>query len=163
MSSDPEILILGLGNEILTDDGIGVKIVKFLKRHSTNASIHFETLWVGGIDLIEIFDGYKTIIIIDAIKTGEKEPGFIWNFTPENFRNTLHLSNLHDLSFLEAIETGKQLGYKIPETIHVLAIEIIENLVFSNDFSTEVQACYEEILNNVEIKIKEICKQADFI
>lgn len=163
MSPETEILILGMGNEIQCDDGIGVKIVKYLKRHTINASIHFETLWVGGIDLIEVFDGYKIIIVIDAIISGEKEPGFIWNFTQENFRNTLHLSNLHDLSFQEAIETGKQLGYKIPEAIHILAIEVIEDLVFSNDFSTEVQACYEEILNNIELKIKEICNQADFI
>ncbi|MBI9037161.1 MAG: hydrogenase maturation protease [Bacteroidales bacterium] len=151
-----------MGNEIQGDDGIGIKIVKLLKRNSKNASIHYETLWVGGLDLIEAFDGYKIIIIIDGIKTGEKEPGFVWDLTPENFRNTLHLSNLHDLTFLEAIETGRQLGYKIPETIHILAIEIIEDLVFSNDFSTEVQACYQEIINTVENKIKEICLQVGF-
>ena len=156
MSSNPDILILGMGNEIQCDDGIGVKIVKLLDWRLTNASIRFETLWVGGLDLIEVFDGYKSIIIIDAIKTGEKEPGFVWNFTPENFRNTLHLSNLHDLSFIEALETGRKLGYKIPETIHVLAIEIVEDLVFSNEFSSEIQYCYEKIIDSVVKKIDKI-------
>ena len=156
MSSNPDILILGMGNEIQCDDGIGVKIVKLLDGRLTNASIRFETLWVGGLDLIEVFDGYKSIIIIDAIKTGEKEPGFVWNFTPENFRNTLHLSNLHDLSFIEALATGRKLGYKIPETIHVLAIEIVEDLVFSNEFSSEIQYCYEKIIDSVVKKIDKI-------
>ena len=156
MHSNPEILILGIGNEILTDDGIGVKIVKLLEKRIINDSIHFETIWVGGLDLIEVFDGYKTIIIIDAIKTGEKDPGFIWDLTPENFRNTLHLSNIHDLTFIEAINAGRKLGYKIPETIHVLAIEILEDLVFSNEFSPEIQHCYENIFKDIEKKLDTI-------
>ena len=156
MSSDPEILILGIGNEILTDDGIGVKIVKLLEKNFNNVSINYETIWVGGLDLIEVFDGYKIIIIIDAIKTGEKEPGFIWDLTPENFRDTLHLSNIHDLTFIEAINAGRKLGYKIPETIHILAIEILEDMVFSNEFSPQIQDCYENIFENVEDRLDRI-------
>jgi hydrogenase maturation protease len=156
MSSDPEILILGIGNEILTDDGIGVKIVKLLEKNFNNVSINYETIWVGGLDLIEVFDGYKIIIIIDAIKTGEKEPGFIWDLTPENFRDTLHLSNIHDLTFIEAINAGRKLGYKIPESIHVLAIEILEDTVFSKEFSSEIQHCYDRILESIVNKIKKI-------
>ena len=156
MSSNPEILILGIGNEILTDDGIGVKIVKLLEKNFNNVSINYETIWVGGLDLIEVFDGYKIIIIIDAIKTGEKEPGFIWDLTPENFRDTLHLSNIHDLTFIEAINAGRKLGYKIPETIHILAIEILEDMVFSNEFSPQIQDCYENIFENVEDRLDRI-------
>ena len=156
MSSNPEILILGIGNEILTDGGIGVKIVKLLEKNFNNVSINYETIWVGGLDLIEVFDGYKIIIIIDAIKTGEKEPGFIWDLTPENFRDTLHLSNIHDLTFIEAINAGRKLGYKIPETIHILAIEILEDMVFSNEFSPQIQDCYENIFENVEDRLDRI-------
>lgn len=142
-------MIYGIGNEILTDDGIGPKLVKDIEKSFPAPHIKYETAFVGGIDILEYIQNYNTVIFIDAIKTKDGIPGTVYQFTTEDFKETLHLSSVHDVSFLTAIELGKRTGYKIPENIHIIAIEIIEDTVFNDAFTPEIQEKYPEILKTV--------------
>ncbi len=145
------ILIYGIGNEVLTDDGIGPKIVQRLKENIFQKDIDFNTAFVGGLELLDNIEGYDTVIFIDAIRTRDGIPGRVYQLTPENFDTTLHLSSVHDVSFLTSIALGKKLGLKMPEFIHIIAVEIVEDKTFSNDFSPRVQEKYEEIFNEIKI------------
>lgn len=158
MAQKANTLILGLGNEILTDDGIGIKIIHHLNKKIDNESIIYHTASCGGLEIVEMMDGYTTVIIIDAIKTKEGTPGEVYHLTQEHFKQSMHVSNFHDISFLTAIEFCKQAGMKIPDTIHIIAIEIIEDLVFSNSFSAEIENMYPEIIENVRRIIVNIIK-----
>ena len=93
-----ETLVLGIGNEILTDDGVGLKLCDFLKEKYKNKPIQFEKLSVGGLEILEFIQGYETVIFIDAIKTVDGQIGDVYLYTPNSFKETLHLSNLHDHS-----------------------------------------------------------------
>ena len=108
-----ETLVLGIGNDILTDDGIGPKLCDFLKEKYKDRAIQFEKLNVGGLEILEYIQGYKTVIFIDAIKTLNGQIGDVYLYTPDNFSETLHLSNLHDTNFITALELGKSLGFNI--------------------------------------------------
>ena len=143
-------LIFGIGNEILTDDAIGPKLVKRFQKEISDPLFDFETAFVGGFDILEYIKDYDSAILIDAIKTRNGVPGDVYLFSLSDFKETLNLSNLHDISFLTAIEMGKEIGYKIPKNIKIIAIEIVEDLVYSNDFTPELQKRYEEIY--LEIK-----------
>lgn len=145
MDRKETILIYGIGNDILTDDGIGPKIVKRLKGDIIADNISYDTSFLGGMELLEYIQGNKTVIFIDAIKTKDGIPGEIYYLKPENFKETLHLSNIHDVSFLTALKLGSQLGLDIPENIHIIAIEIVEDLVFSNKFSAPLETKFEDI------------------
>lgn len=145
------ILIYGIGNEVLTDDGIGPKIVQRLKDNISEKNIDFNTAFVGGLELLDNIEGYDTVIFIDAIRTRDGIPGTVYQLTPENFNTTLHLSSVHDISFLTSIALGRKLGLKMPEFIHIIAVEIVEDKIFNNDFSPQIQERFEEIY--VEIKI----------
>ena len=147
---NPECLILGIGNEIVTDDGIGPKIVKRLEKDLNIENIKFETAFMGGLDILEYVRGFKTAIFIDAIKTKNGIPGEVYEFSLSDFKETLHLSNLHDISFLTAFELGKQLDYKVPKNNKIIAIEIVEDLVYSNSFSPEIEKKYELIYKTVK-------------
>ncbi|MBM3404939.1 MAG: hydrogenase maturation protease [Bacteroidetes bacterium] len=146
---DHRILLLGIGNDILTDDGIGPRLVEELSHLSFNRQITFQSATVGGLETIELFAGYETVIIIDAIKTRDGSPGDVYYFTPEDFKETLHLSNLHDVNFLMAMELGKKLGYQLPGDIHIIAVEIVEDEVFSRDFSPAIQGSYPQIKEEI--------------
>ncbi len=143
------ILVFGVGNEILTDDGIGPKLVKRLQKEFTPSGIDYDTAFLGGMDLIEFIQGYETVVFIDAIMTKKGKPGDVYQLELSDFKETLHLSNVHDISFLTALELGKKLGLKIPKQVHIIAVEIVEDLIFSNDFSPEIESKYDKIYEEV--------------
>jgi len=138
-------LVLGIGNDILTDDGIGPKLCDFLKENYKDKAIQFEKLNVGGLEILEFINGYETVIFIDAIKTLNGQIGDVYLFTPDNFKETLHLSNLHDTNFITALALGKSLKFQIPEKMYIVAIEIKEDMVFSEYFTEELAIKYKHI------------------
>jgi len=143
---DPQkILVFGIGNELLTDDGIGPKLIQCLRKSHPNENLVYESAFVGGLDILDIIKGYSQVVFIDAIKTKNGIPGTIYLFTPNDFKETLHLSNLHDIKFLTAIELGRRLNYDIPATIKIIAIEIIEDRVYNDHFSPEIKKLYPAI------------------
>lgn len=144
------ILIHGIGNEILTDDGIGPKLVKRLKGNLSKNDIDFETAFIGGLELLEYIQGYNTVIFIDAIRTRDGIPGTVYQLSPENFNTTIHLSSIHDVSFLTSIALGKKLGLDMPQFIHIIAVEIVEDRIFDDNFSPQIQEKYENIYKEVK-------------
>ncbi len=61
----------------------------------------------------------------------------------------MHLSNLHDVNFITALELARKIKLSIPETIHIIAIEIVEDLEFGRSLSPELEEKYPEILEHV--------------
>jgi len=144
-----KILILGIGNDILKDDGIGPKLVKDLQKETVPEGISFKTSSMGGLEILELIREYHTVLILDAIKTKEGMPGDVYYFRPEDFHETMHLSNLHDVNFITALELAKKIKLSIPETIHIIAVEIMEDLEFGRSLTPELEKRYPEILGKV--------------
>ena len=149
-------LVLGIGNDILTDDGIGPKLCDFLKEKYADKSIQFEKLNVGGLEILEFIQGFKTVIFIDAIKTANGEIGDVKLYTPNDFTETLHLSNLHDTSFITALRLGKSLGLKTPVKMYIVAVEIKEDMIFSEYFTEELAIKYNGIKQKVVDLLNEL-------
>lgn len=154
--SKKNILILGIGNEILSDDGIGIRLVRDLASISEWKDAEFLTCSCGGLEVIEYIKEYKKVIIIDSIKTGKGKPGEIFHFMPSDFRETCNLSNLHDVNFITALGIGENLGVNIPADIHIIAVEIIENRKFSEKLSPCLESMYTGILGKTEQEIKKL-------
>jgi hydrogenase maturation protease len=149
-------LILGIGNNILTDDGIGFRLVGDLRKMISDPDVHFETACCGGLEIIEYIKDFEQVVFIDAIITREGKPGDIYYFIPSDFRETMHLSNLHDISFLTALKLGHTLNMDLPDDLHIIAVEIIEDMIFSEEFTPQLKAKYPEILKKVIDKVKQI-------
>lgn len=153
-------LILGLGNEILSDDGIAPRLIKDLSKDLSGKNFDFTACSCGGLEIPELIQDYGKAILIDAIKTADGNPGDIFQFTPEDFRETSNLSNLHDISFITAIALGKTLGIKLPRKIHIIAVKIVEDSEFSEKLSPEIEKIYPEILLKIKSMIKRIADSA---
>ena len=156
-----KILNHGIGNEILTDDGIGPKLVKRLKDTLTHDNIDFETAFVGGLEVLEFMQGYDTVIFIDAIRTMDGIAGTVYKLRPDDFNTTVHLSSIHDVKFLTAVELGKKLGLNMPGNIHIIAVEIVEDRVFDDNFSPVIREKYEDIFRQVKELTGEIISLQD--
>ena len=151
--TNKKILILGLGNEILSDDGIGPRLVKDLAKKNPGKDVEFATSCCGGLEIMECIHGYGKVIFIDAIRTLNGNPGNIFHFVPADFRETSNLSNLHDLNFITALHLGEILELDLPSDLHIIAVEIIEDREFSESLTPYMQRIYPEILEKVESMI----------
>jgi len=149
MNQNNQTLILGLGNEVLGDEALGLKIVDDLKHSYTSPGLEYAKAANGGIEILDFINDYRELVIIDTISTNSGRPGDIYYFTPDDYRETLHLSSEHDINFLTAIKTGETLGFKIPRNIDILAVEITHNMQLGETFSHIIYNRYDEILDEI--------------
>jgi len=152
----PSTLILGIGNDILMDDGIGPMIVHDLAQSGNISDANFDIISSGGLEIMEYIKGYNKVIFIDAIRTIDGKPGDIHCFKPSDFRETMHLSSIHDMDFLTALDLGKNLELGLPSDLHIIAIEIVEDREFGNELTPPLQKKYPEIRREVASIIKHI-------
>jgi hydrogenase maturation protease len=151
-----KMLILGLGNDILTDDGIGPRLVRDLAQMINDPNVQFDTASCGGLEIMEHIQGYDKVVFIDAIRNRDGKPGDVYCFKPSDFRETSNLSSLHDINFLTALELGISLNMGLPVDLHIIAVEIIEDMVFSEEFSLPLKERYNRILEEVFVKVREV-------
>lgn len=149
-------LLLGLGNPILKDDSVGLKVVRELGEKVTEEDVHVEEASFANIDILEAIDSYDRLIIVDSIKTKEGKPGELYPLSLEDLRSTLHLSCPHDINLATALELGKRLGMHVPREIRIYAIEIEDNQTFSETCSPSVEGAVPRI-------VKEIAERECFI
>jgi len=111
---------------------------------------------VGGLELLNLLDGFNTAVLIDTQLTSKRKPGVIHKFTPDNFEETFHLSSQHDVYFHEALRLGSEMGISMPDDIHIVAIEIVENKKLSFEFSGVIEEKYPAILAQVRLALRKI-------
>jgi hydrogenase maturation protease len=124
-----KILIVGLGNPILGDDGVGWVVAHEVEAclHKEGINIEVDYLSLGGLSLMERLVGYEKVILIDSLTTGKHPQGTVIIFTLEDLVDLTsgHTAAAHDTSLKTALATGRQLGADLPhdKDIHVVAIE----------------------------------------
>jgi len=148
-----EILILGLGNEMLHDDGIGIKILRDLKTLLKSNYIDFLELVTGSLDMLEMISGYHILFIIDSIRTKDGIPGNVYKFSMNNYKPTVHLDQFHDVRFADSIHLAKKIGMKVPEKIIIFGVEVSEDTEFTKELSRDLKNNYDDILIQI---VKEI-------
>lgn len=145
------ILILGLGNPILGDDGIGWEVVNQLSNLINSPEVEFDQVSLGGISLMERMVGYHRVIIVDAMTTGQFETGSVQVFPHSTLPRPLsgHLASAHDASLQEALQLGREIGAELPSEIQIVAIETPHVYDFSEELSLDAQQA-------VSIAIREV-------
>jgi hydrogenase maturation protease len=143
-------IILGLGNPILRDDGVGNRVALELEdKLAQRQDITVMETSMSGLSLIDLLAGYDKAIIIDAIQTAEGKAGQIYRLTSDAFNNTRHASSPHDVNFATALELGNRLGMSMPKQILIYAIEVADTSTFSEKctpaVSRAIPACIKMI------------------
>ena len=130
------MLILGIGNPILRDDGVGIRIAQKLKEKNPELEV-IETSEVG-ITLLHLVVGYDKLIIIDSIKTGKGKPGEVYELKLEDLKPTINFPSSHGIDIATAFELGLRLGYRMPGYVRIYAVEIKDNTTFGEECTEEV-------------------------
>jgi hydrogenase maturation protease len=148
-------LIIGLGNPLLRDDSVGLRLVKELKGLFTdNPDIEVTEDYWGGLRLMERMVGYDRAIIVDAICTGAP-PGTIHLLSPEDIP-TQRSASAHDVNLPTALEFGRQAGAHLPtsENILLVGIEASDVQTFDENLSSEVEAALPNAVNQILSALK---------
>jgi hydrogenase maturation protease len=156
-------IIVGLGNPILSDDGVGVlcanQIKELLPPH-LEEHIEITEASVGGIRLMELLVGYDRAIIIDAIKSSNVHKlGDIQKISLEDLRDispTQHSSSAHDTSLVTAIDFGMKLGLPLPSEYSIYTIEVDNISDFSETPNPEVFRAVPEVTRLVLEDLKTV-------
>ncbi len=132
-------LVLGLGNPILTDDGIGPHVARELEGKLDQQEVTVMETSVAGLGLLDLLVGYDRAIIIDAIQTVDGKAGQIYRLDPDVFAATRHTASPHDVNFATALELGNRLGMALPKQILIFAIEVLDASTFGEECTPEVK------------------------
>lgn len=116
-----KLLVLGVGNILMMDEGIGVHAVHELLKEEWPDEVE---LMDGGTftqDIFFLFQEYEKILVLDIVKA-KREPGTIYRLTEDDLRqNQKQTLSLHDIDLLDSLSMSEMAGHK-PE-LHVLGIE----------------------------------------
>ncbi len=139
-------LILGLGNTILSDDRVGIRIAQEIKKKCKNIDILEAS--AAGFRVIDEMIGYEKLILIDSIQTGEAKPGTLHKFSLDDFK-TRHHSQPHDISLFEAFDIIKKHGDELPTIIEIYAVEVLDTETLSEKCTPEVEDAVSRITRRI--------------
>ncbi len=142
--------IIGLGNELLSDDGVGIRVVRELKKRLPDETARFEELSIGGLALLDYVSGSDECIVIDAIATGEHPPGTLYRWVEENPDTTVPMRSSHQIDLMQVVRLAGLLGADIPRRIIVYGIE-------AADISTFHEGCTAAIESAIPLLVERIC------
>jgi len=136
-------LVIGLGNPILGDDGVGWKVAGQLTRLiDPGSSVEIDCAALGGLSLMERMLGYQRVIVIDSIDSREGPEGSIRIFPLAELANPYagHSASAHDSSLITALAAARSLGVETPTRVDVVAIEARNVRDFSEHLSPQIAA-----------------------
>ncbi|MBN2168739.1 MAG: HyaD/HybD family hydrogenase maturation endopeptidase [Actinobacteria bacterium] len=144
-----ERLLIGIGNTLMKDDGVGVHAARFLKSRVPRDVDVIEG-GVYSIDLLYSMEGCSKVLFIDGIDAGE-EPGAIFRFTPDDIREkSSGPLSVHEIGVMDLIRTAKLIGQEPPE-ITLFAVQVKE-LGIGEELTPEIEGVLPKL---AELVVKE--------
>jgi hydrogenase maturation protease len=151
--------LIGLGNDLLSDDGVGLEVVRILrKRLGNRPDLEFRETPAGGIRLLDEVLGADRVVLIDALMSPDLRPGTLglwwWNrkrgdFVPCDVRDgkiarrpgpchARRYSSTHDTDLASALQLAKRFGMQLPRRIWLYGVAIQDGVTFHTGLSPEV-------------------------
>jgi len=138
-------LVLGMGNPILSDDGVGLIVARALEGNVPGIDV--VTTEMVGLNVLDMLVGYDSVFVIDAATTKGKPFGDL--HTLEEGEGSLHLFSSHGLNFLELVQLAKEFGNKMPEVAVIYGIKIGDDVAFGEGLSAELDQKLDSIIERI--------------
>ena len=140
-------LIVGMGNLIYRDEGIGVHVIEEMKK--VKLPDHAELLDIGTstMDLISYLEGVKKLIVIDAMKAGGA-PGTIYKCRPEDLLPEEERPiSLHEIGLLESLNMAQKMGMRIDTVIIGVEPKVLDwGMELSDEVNSKIPTIIEAVL-----------------
>jgi hydrogenase maturation protease len=137
-------LVIGLGNPVLTDDGVGIRVAEAVQALlPADTDVDVSEVSVGGLRLMEAMLGYERVILVDAFLRRDGVPGTVHRLTLEDLESctpTQHSLSPHDTTLPMALTIGNAVGLAVPETIVIFGIDVEDINEFGDTPTPAVRA-----------------------
>lgn len=142
-------LVLGVGNPILSDDGVGIHVARALKARGL-PGVEVEELPASGLELLDMVLGFDKVVIVDAIQTSGGVPGQVHILEEADFEKAVHGSSPHGVNIATALAMGRKLvPERMPKEVVYIAIEAEDLVNVSESLTPKVAAALPGILDRV--------------
>lgn len=145
------ILVVGVGNSIMTDDGAGIHAIRELEKMDLPDQVELFDGGTLGIDLMPFIEGREKLIFIDSVKGGNK-PGTLYKFRPDDLNyESAPKTSVHQIGLIESLQMISLIG-KSPGRIVIYGVEphIID---WGEELTEELEAVMPKLIKHV---LKEI-------
>jgi hydrogenase maturation protease len=141
-----KILLLGLGNDILTDDAVGLLLVRQLRdEFDGDARIDVYETQEMGLALLDFLSGYREVVLVDAIQTGRVPPGSVHELDAAGLKS-LTGRTPHFVGVGETLALGKQLDLPMPTRVRIFAVEVADAHTLGTQLTPAVAVAVPAIL-----------------
>lgn len=145
----PKTLLLGLGNDILCDDAIGLRVATaagdLLKdREHIAVALSSEM----GLALLDEITGFENLMVVDAVETKNGAPGTVYELDLEDL-STLPSLSPHFLGIGEVIALGRKLGLSVPTRVKIVAVEVQDAVTVSTTMTPPLEAAVPALAQKV--------------
>lgn len=149
-------LVLGLGNDILTDDAVGLKVVRELREClAGQATVDVRETMEMGLALLDFIVGYRALVLVDSIQTGKAAPGVLHEIDGTDLKQ-LPGPTPHFLGVGETLALGRQLGLPMPTVVRIFAIEVEDPFTLGEQLTPVLQAALPRIIQRVLAVVEEL-------
>jgi hydrogenase maturation protease len=149
-----QLLVLGLGNDILTDDAVGLFVVRELQSElAAHPSIDIRETTEMGLALLDFITGYRTVVIVDSIQTGKAPPGFLHELDASALKQ-LTGRTPHFVGVSETLALGRQLGLAMPEQVTIFAIEVEDPFTLGAAMTPVLQSALPGIVQRIAVALQ---------
>ena len=140
-------LIVGLGNELMGDDGVGIAAARRLRADNT-VSADIIDCNLSGVSLIDVLSGYSKVIFIDAVRTKEHSIGDLVELNLDDFRSIPSVSP-HHTGLPELVDISRKLGIEFPDEIRIIGVEIEDRHELGMNLSDPVEKAMDGLLEKI--------------
>lgn len=149
-----KILILGLGNDLLGDDGIGLLTVRALREElGGSEGIELVESSLSGLALLDLLIGYDRAILIDAVQTGRAPPGTIWRWRAEEL-GAVRAPSPHYAGLPELLAIARALRLPFPERIEIYAVEVADPRTIGGALTPAVRQALPELVRQIRERVR---------
>jgi len=145
-------LIVGLGNELMGDDGVGIAAARRLRADNTVRADIIDCN-LSGVSLIDVLSGYSKVIFIDAIRTKENSIGDLVELNLEDFRSIPSVSP-HHTGLPELVDISRKLGIDFPDEIRIIGVEIEDRHELGTNLSEPIEKAMDGLLEKVRFYLR---------
>jgi hydrogenase maturation protease len=150
------ILVLGLGNDILSDDAVGLHVAHAVRaRLAGEPDIEVRVTTEMGLALLDEIVGREAVVLVDSVQTGRAAPGHLHEFGIGDLSQVLTTSP-HFLGVGETLAFGKLLGLPMPRQVRIFAIEVDDPFTLGTDMTPAVQQAVSAAVDRVTAQAKEL-------
>lgn len=145
-------VVLGLGNPLLSDDGVGLAVVAELQRLLERAPLPAVDVLASsraGFELLDLLQGYDHAIVVDCLALPDPRPGRVRRLDLRDVGGSARLVNAHDISLAVAFQLAERLAIPMPGSVEILAVEAADTQTISEALTPAVQCVVEPLAREI--------------